>query len=122
MVLIRRRNCVVLMLANEGSQWERTYNTDFLCSHLGKIYKAYLQMKREAYDKGPESLQQDMVSSVSGDNCDFSDEGQEAAWSPPPCAAKATPVTCSAGYDGSVSLCNERQRYLITLLIDTGNW
>lgn len=47
-----------------------------------KIHKTYLQMKREAYDRGPESLQQDMVSSVSGDNCDFIDEGQEAAWEP----------------------------------------
>lgn len=35
---------------------------------------------------------------------------------------KATPVTCSAGYDGSVSLCRERQRYLITLLTDPGKW
>lgn len=47
-----------------------------------KIRKAYLQMKREAYDNSPESLQQDMVSSVSGDTRDFIDEGQEAAWEP----------------------------------------
>lgn len=39
-------------------------------------------MKREAYDSSPELLQQDMVSSVSGDACDFIDGGQEAAWEP----------------------------------------
>lgn len=82
MVLIRKRNCVVLMLANEGSQWEMTYSTDFLCSHLGKIHKAYLQMERETYDNSSEPLQQDLVSHVSGDAHDFIDEGQEAAWEP----------------------------------------
>lgn len=56
-----------------------TYNTAFLCSLLGKIHKAYLQVKRDVYDSSPGSLQQDMVSSVSGDACDFTDEGQEAA-------------------------------------------
>lgn len=39
-------------------------------------------MKREAHDSSPELLQQDMVNSVSGDACDFTDEGQETAWEP----------------------------------------
>lgn len=57
-----------------------TYNTAVLCSLLGKIQEAYLQVETEAYDNSPGSLQQDMISSVSGDACDFTDEGQEAAW------------------------------------------
>lgn len=46
-------------------------------------------MEREACDSRPESLQQDMVSRVSGDACDFIDKGQEAAWEPTtPCLQK----------------------------------
>lgn len=56
-----------------------TYNAALLCSLLGKIHKAYLQVKREAYGSSPGSLQQDTVSSVSGDACDFANEGQEVA-------------------------------------------
>ena len=80
MVLIGGRNCVVLMLASERSRWEMTYNAAFLCSLLAKIHEAYLQVKREPYDNSPGSLQQDTVSSVSGDACDFTNEAQEAAW------------------------------------------
>lgn len=66
------------MLAKERSRWEMTYNTAFLCSLLGKIHKAYLQVKREACDCHPGSLQQDTLSRGSGDACDFTHEGQEA--------------------------------------------
>lgn len=83
----------MLVLANEGSQWEMTYNTAFLCSHLGKIHKAYLQMEREAYDNSSEPLQQDMVSSVSGDARDFTDEGQEAAWEPTTLGLQKQPLS-----------------------------
>lgn len=87
-----------------------TYNAAFLCSLLGKIHKACLQVKREAYDSSSGSLRQDAVSSVSGDACDFTDEGQEFAWESTTLGLlKAALVTCSAGYDGSISLCNERQ-------------
>lgn len=80
MVLIGRRNGVTLMLINRRSRCEMTFNAAFLCSLLGRIHEAYLQVKREAYDNSPGSLQQVTVSSVSGDACDFTDEGQEEAW------------------------------------------
>lgn len=79
------------MLANEGSQWEMTYNAAFLCSHLGKSIRLTCTWKGKHMTAALNccnriwlavSLEMPVTSLM---------KGRKLPGSPSPCASKSNP-------------------------------